>query len=188
MTEWYSKLTSYFPPREMKSKEHMQVLFSEKEDTYKRDEGPEFIVVYFENDHSIFVDYILISGNNRGSGIGSALINRLKRKNKPIILEVEPITDKDPDSKKRVKFYERNGFQKADSISYVREHMVTGEYNEMDIYYWSPTRITEEEIYEKMRHIYEEVHAYKAESIYGKRSQTADEVLDFRKKRMSRAK
>lgn len=179
MTEWYKKLTEYFPAREMKTEEHMQKLFTEKEGSYKREEGPEHILVYLERDDSIFIDYILVSGKYRGNGMGSTLIKRLKKKGKPIILEVEPITPTDPDTKKRILFYEKNHFKKAGSITYQRRHAVTNELNEMDIFYWSPSRKSEAWVFEKMIEIYEQVHAYRADDLYGKPAQAVTEVLSL---------
>ncbi|RFU63729.1 GNAT family N-acetyltransferase [Peribacillus glennii] len=188
MTEWYNKLTEYFPAREMKSKDHMQALFMEKGLIYKREEGPAHIVVYLEKEDFIFIDYILVSGKYRGNGMGSTLINRLKKKGKPIILEVEPITPADPDTKKRVIFYEKNSFRKATSITYKRLHIVTNELNEMDIYYWSPTPKTTEWVFEKMKGIYREVHAYRAADFYGKPAQEVSDVLSYDDNRYRAAK
>ncbi|PLT34049.1 GNAT family N-acetyltransferase [Bacillus sp. V5-8f] len=179
MTEWYNKLTAYFPAREMKSKHHMQALFMEKAELYKREEGPEYILVYLEKEDYIFIDYVLVSGKHRGNGMGSMLINRLKKKGKPIILEVEPITPNDPDTKKRVIFYEKNSFKKASSIVYQRLHAVTNELNEMDIFYWAPNRKNEAWVFEKMKEIYEQVHTYRAADFYGKPVQEVSEVLCY---------
>jgi hypothetical protein len=186
MTEWYSKLTEYFPAREMKSIKHMQILFSEKAGSYIREEGPEYIVVYFEQEEFIFIDYILISGKYRGNGMGSTLIDRLKRKGKPIILEVEPVTA-DPDTKKRIQFYEKNNFKKASSIIYQRRHATTNELNEMDIFYWAPSQKSDTWVLQKMKEIYEQVHAYRADDIYGKPIQPVTEVLALKNKSYSTA-
>ncbi|MBM7694254.1 GNAT superfamily N-acetyltransferase [Peribacillus deserti] len=187
MTEWYSKLREYFPEREMKSEAQMKILFSDKE-TYKRETGPEHVLIYLEKEDFIFVDYILISGKYRGNGMGSTLISRLKKKNKPILLEVEPITPSDPDSKKRVQFYERNSFKKANSIIYQRRHVITDELNDMDIFYWSPERKNEEWVFSKMREVYTEVHSYKAADVYDKEMQKVTEVLSIKEDNWSVAK
>ncbi|WP_156154105.1 hypothetical protein [Domibacillus tundrae] len=92
MSTWYTALKEYFPANEMKSKEHFDLLLSDKEALYKIEEGPEYVLVYFEKEDFLFVDYMLVQSRNRSEGIGSKVINQLKHKNKPIILEVEPIS------------------------------------------------------------------------------------------------
>ncbi|WP_035321938.1 GNAT family N-acetyltransferase [Peribacillus kribbensis] len=187
MADWYAKLREYFPEREMKSEQQMLQLFADNE-TYKRDAGPEYVLIYQEKEDFIFVDYILISGRYRGNGMGSSLISRLKKKNKPILLEVEPENDTDKDSKKRIQFYERNGFKRAGTILYQRRHVITDELNDMEIYCWAPQRKSEEWIYSKMREIYSEIHCHKAEEVYGKKMQPASEVLSFKTDRYKIAK
>ena len=56
--------------------------------------------MYVETDQFIFIDYLFVSKDARGQGLGGKLIDELKQHNKPIILEVEPIDYKDSDSAK----------------------------------------------------------------------------------------
>lgn len=177
MSNWYNRLMEYFPEREMKSKKHFELLFQEKQGIYKLMEDPEYILVYFEKLDYIFIDYILVTGKTRGKGIGSIVLNELKKKGKAIILEVEPITASDPDSEKRVRFYDRNDFLKMDSVGYERIHMVSKELSVMDIYCWSPERVTENWILSRMQNIYKEVHSFKSQELYGCDPQPLSEVL-----------
>ena len=188
MSTWYTELTGYFPANEMKSKEHFEVLLAEKETLYKIEEGPEYVLVYFEKKDFLFIDYILVHSKNRSGGIGSKVINQLKRKNKPIILEVEPVSVHDPDSRKRVHFYEKTGFRAMHEIQYTRIHPVTKELNMMDIYYWSPVLKTEKWAMEKMAEIYQEVHAYKSEKLYGTPPQPIQEILALKEHLYRQAK
>lgn len=111
-SNWYNRLREYFPEREMKSRKHFEILFQEQA-MYKLMEGPDYVVVYFEQQDYIFIDYIIVSGTSRGKGVGSIVLNELKSKGKAIILEVEPVSEEDPDSEKRVRFYEeRHNFKK----------------------------------------------------------------------------
>lgn len=180
MESWFSNLRDYFPAKEMKSETHMKQLFEEKPDSYKLDEGPQYTLVYFEKPDFLFIDYILVNSSSRGSGLGSKIIDRVKKKNKTIILEVDPISQEDPETAKRVRFYQKQNFKKVPSIQYVRKHPVTGERSEMDIFYWSPHSESDERVMEKMKQAYEEVHAFKGEDLYGAPPQTADEVLQLR--------
>ena len=155
----------------------MELLLKEKAELYKKDEGPNHIVMYAEFDDFIFVDYLLVSKEARGQGIGGKIMKKLKAKNKPIILEVEPIDYEDSDTVKRQRFYEREGFKKAELIGYRRRSLATGEINEMEILYWSPTGESEQSIYEKMKKVYENIHTYKDEELYGEAYQPAEDVF-----------
>ncbi|MCK0472621.1 N-acetyltransferase [Halalkalibacter sp. APA_J-10(15)] len=176
---WYKKLNQYFPIEEMKSKEHMELLLKEKADIYYKDEGPHHVLMYVETDDFVFVDYLFVSKEARGQGLGKQLLQALKEKNKPIILEVEPIDYEDTDSRKRQRFYNREGFKHAQSIGYRRRSLATNEINELEILYWSPTNESERSIYEKMRHTYENIHTYKDKELYGESYQTVEEVLTY---------
>lgn len=174
---WYEKLNQYFPIQEMKSKEHMEALLKEKGDIYHKDEGPNHVLMYAEFDDFIFIDYIYVSKEARGQGIGHKLISQLKEKGKPIILEVEPVDEDDKDTEKRLKFYQRENFRHAQSIGYRRRSLATNQINQMEILYWSPTNATEEEIYEAMKKTYNHIHTYKDTEWYGQSYQDVEEVL-----------
>jgi GNAT superfamily N-acetyltransferase len=179
---WYKKLNQYFPIEEMKSKEHMELLLQEKKNIYKKDDSPLHVLMYAETDDFIFIDYLFVSKEARGQGLGKKLLNKMKGKGKPIILEVEPIDYEDSDTEKRRRFYNREGFKHAESIGYRRRSLDTGEVNELEILYWSPTDEPEESIYQKMCHTYETIHTYKDKEIYGKSYEDVNEVLSFDEK------
>ncbi|MFD2045350.1 GNAT family N-acetyltransferase [Ornithinibacillus salinisoli] len=185
MKNWYEKLKEYFPVEEMKSKEHMELLLKEKADVYHKDETPMHVMMYAEFDTFIFIDYVWVSSEARGQGIGHQLIEKLKKKNKPIILEVEPVDYDDTDTAKRLHFYKREGFTHAQSIGYNRRSLATNEENPMEILYWSPSDESEEMIYEQMRKMYENIHTYKDEELYGQAYQPVDEVLTYDEDRES---
>ncbi|MFP7254600.1 GNAT family N-acetyltransferase [Virgibacillus sp. 7505] len=178
---WYEKLSKYFPIEEMKSKEHMELLLKEKADVYFKDESADHVLMYAEFDHFLFIDYVYVSAKTRGKGIGGKLIDKLKKRGKPILLEVEPLQYDDTDSEKRLRFYERQGFQHAQTIGYNRRSLATAEENPMEILYWAPNGETEEEIFDAMRDMYELIHTYKDKQLYGEAYQTSDEVLTFSK-------
>lgn len=182
---WYEKLNKYFPVEEMKSKAHMDMLLKEKGDVYYKDESPKHVLMFAEFDSFIFIDYVWVSSQTRGQGIGHQLIEKLKKKNKPIILEVEPVDYDDTDTGKRLHFYKREDFSHARSIGYNRRSLATNEETPMEILYWSPNDDSENEIYEKMKKMYEDIHTYKDEELYGKSYQHVDEVLTYNKDRES---
>lgn len=178
---WYEKLSDYFPVEEMKSKEHMVSLLKEKGDIYHKDEGKHYVLMYAEFETFLFIDYLYVSKESRGQGIGGKLLEKLKKKGKPIILEVEPIDYEDSDTEKRLRFYHREGFQHATSIGYERKSLATNEKNKMEILYWSPDQQSEKEIFNKMRKTYELIHTYKDEQFYGASYEPAEEVLTYQK-------
>ncbi|WP_077623053.1 GNAT family N-acetyltransferase [Sediminibacillus massiliensis] len=182
---WYEKLNKYFPVEEMKSREHMEMLLKEKGDVYYKDEGPHHVLMYAEFPTFIFIDYVYVSAASRGQGLGGKLLDKLKAKNKPIILEVEPVDYEDTDSEKRLRFYQRQGFVHAQSIGYNRRSLATNEENPMEILYWTPNDEDEQAIYEKMKKMYEDIHTYKDEELYGKSYQPVDEVLTYDNQRNS---
>ncbi len=176
---WYEKLNQYFPVEEMKSKEHMDTLLKEKGSVYYKDEGPYHVLMYAEFPHFTFVDYLFVSKESRGMGLGRKTLQMLKDKNKPIILEVEPVDYEDTDSEKRLRFYAREGFEHASSIGYSRRSLATGEENSMEILYWTPSGETEEQIFEGMKKMYEDIHTYKDEHFYGESYDSVSDVLTF---------
>ncbi|EFV79088.1 MULTISPECIES: N-acetyltransferase [Cytobacillus] len=176
---WYEKLNQYFPIEEMKSREHMETLLKERSDIYHKDEGPYHVLMYVELDNFVFIDYLFVSKESRGQGLGHKLLQKLKDKGKPIILEVEPVDYEDTDTEKRLRFYKREGFEHAQSIGYSRRSLATNEINSMEILYWSPENESEEMIYEAMKKTYEMIHTYRDAHFYGKSYQPVEEVLTF---------
>lgn len=176
---WYDKLNQYFPIEEMKSKEHMELLLEEQKELYHKDEGKNYILMYAKFDSFIFIDYLFVSKNARGQGLGHKLIEKMKKKDKPIILEVEPINYEDSDTEKRLAFYKREGFEHANSIGYRRRSLATDDVNKLEILYWSPKSESEENIFEAMKKTYELIHTYKDKQLYGEAYQDVDKVLTF---------
>ncbi|CAH0189012.1 MULTISPECIES: GNAT family N-acetyltransferase [Peribacillus] len=177
---WYEKLNQYFPIEEMKSKEHIEVLLEDKQEIYKKDEGPDHVLLYVEGEEFIFVDYLFVSKRSRGQGLGRKLIQKLQKKQKTILLEVEPVQENDDDTFKRLKFYKREGFRHASSISYSRKSLATKEDTPMEILYWPANRsVDEEDVFDFMKEIYSEIHTYKDDDLYGKSYQDVEDVLSL---------
>jgi hypothetical protein len=136
--------------------------------------------MYVELDEFVFIDYLFVSKDARGQGLGHKLLEKLKQKGKPIILEVEPVDYEDTDTEKRLKFYKREGFEHAKSIGYARRSLATNKLNEMEILYWSPSNEPEELIFDAMKKTYTMIHTYKDQKFYGESYQPVEEVLILR--------
>ena len=179
MKQWYSNLKEYFPAKEMKSEDHMLRLMEEKKDIYKVETGPDYTLVYYDHPEFFFIDYILVNSTLRGSGVGSRLMEQIKKNDKPIILEVDPITPEDPLTAKRVRFYEKLHFTKVQAIQYVRNHPITGKKNEIDIFYWSPRKVSDAWLLDQMKKIYEDVHTFLSQEFYDTVPKSASDVLQL---------
>ncbi|WP_153731103.1 GNAT family N-acetyltransferase [Sporosarcina obsidiansis] len=179
---WYNKLKEYFPIEEMKSKEHMETLLVDKGNVYHKEEGPKHVLMYVETDDFVFIDYLFVSSAARGEGLGKKLLDSLKTKNKPILLEVEPVDDEEPDTGKRLKFYAREDFSHAQQIGYNRRSLATGEQTILEILYWAPAEADEKDIFNAMKTTYEEIHTYKDHHFYGKSYEPTEKVLQYKKK------
>lgn len=202
---FFKKLCSYFPKHEMKKLEHFMALLKDKPHSYKVDESNDHVVVYSLIDKYLFVDYVWVSENARGKGLGGKIIQMLKSFDKCILLEVEGIeaetaewlknnlATKDQlsfskemtqkiDAVKRLKFYKREGFRHANEIQYSRKAGKTGESYSMEILYWKPedSQISQSQLLEAMKKFYNEIHKYKDEEIYGWEFEEATAVVELR--------
>ena len=141
-------------------------------------ETPEYLATYAEYPNFIFIDYLLVDAKTRGKGIGSKVLSWFKRKDKPIILEVEPPDAEDKDTIRRIRFYEKNGFHRAGNIVYTRSDE-DGEPFTMDIYYWHPDLVSERQVMLDMAKVCREIHNFRALKYYGRLLADPEEVLDW---------
>lgn len=174
---WYDKLKQYFPVEEMKSRLHIETLLAEKPREYRKDEGPDHVLLYVEFDDLLFVDYVFVSAASRGQGLGRTLIDRLKARGKPILLEVEPLDYHDTDTARRQRFYQRQGFRHASRVKYRRPSLATGQLHPLEILIWSPDGVDDSAVYAAMQRIYAEIHCFRDEKIYGQSYAPVEDVL-----------
>lgn len=66
------------------------------------------IIFYWEWDNYRYIEYLAVSENMRGKGIGFQIINHMKDSNHTLILEIDPLVNEL--SVRRLQFYERAGF------------------------------------------------------------------------------
>jgi GNAT superfamily N-acetyltransferase len=174
---YYDRLSDYFPDHEMKHEGQMADLVRHHE-AYKVHEEQDFVVTYADFPDFIFIDYLLVSSSTRGKGTGSKVLNAFKNRGKTIILEVEPPDTEDKDNVGRIRFYEKNGFQRAEHIEYTRSDD-DGSPHTMDIYYWSPDEVSEQAILKQMATVCREIHNFRALKYYGRLVAAPDEVLSW---------
>ena len=106
------------------------------------------------------------------------MLDAFKRRQKTIILEVEPAEPMHTETIRRVRFYEKNGFRKAQHILYTLSDDDGDEYT-MDVYYWSPHPISEREVLHEMAVICREIHNFKSLQFYGRIVADPQEVLHW---------
>jgi len=175
--DWYDKLSDYFPEHEMKHPGQMTDLLVHH-DAYRKFETDDYIVMYAEFPSFIFVDYLLVNPITRGAGVGGQVLNRLKSLGKPIILEVEPPEAEDVDTSRRIRFYERNGFRKAEHIEYTRWDD-DGTSRCMDVYYWPSSEVAEKTVLAQMATVCAEIHNFRSLKYYGRAVADPDDVLTW---------
>ena len=175
-TAYYSRLNEYFPAVEMKHPLHLESLL-ESEPYYHKQETDDYLLLYARFPKFIFVDYLLVSSTTRGSGVGSRVVKGLQKDGHPILLEVEKVSDDDPDTASRLRFYERHGFRHVEGLRYRRQDD-DGNPFEMDILAWSPDDpITSAQAYQWMQDVCRKVHNHKAVEFYDALPADPDEVL-----------
>ena len=66
------------------------------------------LILYWDFDSYIYVEHFCVEPSLRGHGLGALILSELAMRNKPIILEIDPLTD--DVAVRRKDFYERCGY------------------------------------------------------------------------------
>ncbi|TWP22732.1 GNAT family N-acetyltransferase [Apibacter muscae] len=110
-----------FPKNERRPKERMLNVYKD-EPKFQillawSENNPVGFFNYWDLGTFIFVEHFAVCSKHRNKGYGSKILNSIKSKvSKPIILEVElPIEEM---AKRRIIFYEREGFTLWDKVNY----------------------------------------------------------------------
>ena len=165
MPRYYRRLNDYFPAQEMKHPQHLRDLI-ENLPYYQKTETPDYLVLYAQFHDFLFVDYLLVSAQTRGNGIGSKVIEQLKSDGIPIVLEVEKPDPANPDTVLRRNFYKRHGFVGSPSIRYRRKDKAGAPF-ELDILYWSPNgKLADQTVMNMMARVCRQVHNHNAADYY----------------------
>lgn len=68
-----------------------------------------------------YIEHFAVSPENRGKNIGRLMLNHLFKEVSPnVLVEVTPPSDDDPDSEKRMRFYEKNDFRVRKEFNYTQ--------------------------------------------------------------------
>ena len=109
---FYKLLAESFPPSEIRSYEGQKNLLELDEyEIYVLKKDDELLAFFAEwaNEDFRFVEHLAVNPSYRSQGLGSKTLKAYhEQDDRPVILEVE--TPKDEVSKKRIKFYEKNGY------------------------------------------------------------------------------
>lgn len=109
----YGIIEESFPYEERRDREDERREIKRKEFNFCRlVSGKETvgIAAYWSLKKYIFLEHLAIKKSERGKGYGAVFLNKLgELSDKPIILEVEP-PEKSEVARKRIGFYERNGY------------------------------------------------------------------------------
>ena len=101
-----------FPPIERRDADE-QARVMQKEDFHfavmMTEDGFSGIALYWETPAFLFLEHLAVLPALRGRGYGGVALELLKGKGKTVILEIEPPVDEL--TRRRLAFYERNGFR-----------------------------------------------------------------------------
>ena len=108
----YALLEQSFPPEEYRDREKQKALFQKEAYTAYglRNAGRlQALIALWNFGHVVYIEHFAVEESSRNLGLGSRILNMVKNMvSCPLCLEVElPETDL---AKRRIAFYERNGF------------------------------------------------------------------------------
>lgn len=116
--EIYQIYQEAFPEIERRTKEDQVKTFSHP--LYRlrvikgTDETIQAFIGYWELNSCLFLEHLAVKKECRGRGLGGILIEECIQEGKetgnPIFLEIEPVTQEDPITARRERFYQRYGF------------------------------------------------------------------------------
>jgi len=65
-------------------------------------------IAYWDFNDLIYIEHLAVNPEMRGKNIGTGMLSEFIKKDKPVILEIDPLVDEV--SRKRLQFYQRLGF------------------------------------------------------------------------------
>lgn len=117
----YALMDDSFPKAEIRNfKGQRELLENPHYNVYVLRKNSEILAFFaeWENESYRFIEHLAVNEKSRSQGLGSKTLQAYNAlSSKPVLLEVEP--PEDDMQRRRVKFYERNGFHLS-SYSYVQ--------------------------------------------------------------------
>lgn len=117
----YALMEDSFPKAEIRNfKGQQELLENPHYNVYVLRENSEILAFFaeWENESYRFIEHLAVNEKFRSQGLGSKSLQAFITLNsKPVVLEVEPPTD--DIQRRRIKFYERNGFHLS-SYGYIQ--------------------------------------------------------------------
>ncbi|MEY8339301.1 GNAT family N-acetyltransferase [Lachnospiraceae bacterium 62-35] len=115
--EIYEIYRKSFPNDERRTYERQREMIQEGRCCFRiiEEEGKvQAFLEYWNLDSCLFVEYLATAPEQRNKGYGRHLMKECLEEaracGKPVFLEVEPVTEKDPMTERRAGFYRRQGF------------------------------------------------------------------------------
>ncbi|MBE6852408.1 MAG: GNAT family N-acetyltransferase [Ruminococcus sp.] len=162
----YALLEGSFPADEYRTYEEQKGIFDDPRYTaygFCGDDGKLLgFVSVWELKEIVFVEHLAVLSGFRGRGIGSELLSGIAlQTDKQVCLEVEPPLDEE--SRRRIAFYEKNGFFFND-FPYVQPPMTEGK-REIPLFIMTGRCAADRKMFEKIKTtLYTEI--YKTEKKY----------------------
>lgn len=116
------------------------------------------IMLYWETPEFVFLEHFSTLPTLRGNGYGKKALDLLKKKNKKIILEIEPPVDQL--TERRYGFYKRNGFEMTPHHHIQAKYHVDDQSLVLKILSY-PHILTDEEYSQFRNYISREIELYK---------------------------
>jgi len=115
-------------------------------------------VCYWVFDRFLFIENLVVNEPYRGRGLAIGLINELKKINRMLVSEVEPMDTDNPVTVHRINFYEKNGFVMNDYFYERPPISQDSDYIQMKIVSYQKKLTKDEFLYLKdllYRHVYD---------------------------------
>lgn len=112
--EIYQIYEEAFPPIERRTRQGQKAVLSHpryRMEVIEEEGRIRAFLGYWELSGCVFLEHLASAGDFRGRGYGRRLVEKiLNQTEMPVFLEIEPVTEKDPMTRRRAGFYERLGF------------------------------------------------------------------------------
>jgi GNAT superfamily N-acetyltransferase len=175
--DWYKSLAQYFPREEFRVPGHFRWLMEHRPDIYRVYAEQSHVLLAMEYPELFFIDYLYVYPGYRGKGVGTEVMRWLKSHGKAVVLEAEPVDPTDPDSVGRRRFYDREGFRTATSLSFRLPSLLTDTFTDLDVLFWAPWPVSDGRLFAWMEQYYQDLYAGIDPAIYGKSYPPVEQAL-----------